>query len=83
MQMFSWQFNNDWKDAFSVYAFHDSRCDFPSGCGFHHDRSDFCSGYGIHRNYYYDGADARNGVACVGSGSDGDGAGDKESSPMR
>jgi hypothetical protein len=72
MQMFSWQFNNDWKVAFSVYGFHDSRCDFPSGYGIHHDRSDFFSGYDIRRNYYYDGADARNGVAYSGGGSGGD-----------
>jgi hypothetical protein len=85
MQKFSWQFNNGWKDVFSAYASHDSRCDFPSvcgflrghndfpsGCGFRHDRSYFFSGYDIHRNYYYDGADARNGVAYSGGDSGGD-----------
>jgi len=85
MQKVSWLFNNGWKDVFSACGFHDFRCDFPSGCGFlrghtdfasgygfRHDRSDFFSGYDIHRNYYYDGADARNGVAYSGGDSGGD-----------
>ena len=83
MQTFSLQVNTDCSGCASSSETHCGCTACALNCATHRDHYDFALDYGTHRNYYYDGADARNGVACVGGGSCGDGAGDKESSPVR